>query len=48
MVIDVLKGLAAVKLALLLPFYLDHDIAYTNLQIGLGMAAVLVHFPHMG
>jgi acyl phosphate:glycerol-3-phosphate acyltransferase len=46
MVIDVLKGLAAVKLALLLPFYLDHDIAYTNLQIGLGMAAVLGHiFP---
>lgn len=46
MVIDVLKGLAAVKLALLLPYYLDHDIAYTNLQIGLGMAAVLGHiFP---
>lgn len=46
MVIDVLKGLAAVKLALLLPFYLDHDIAYTNLQIGLGMAGVLGHiFP---
>jgi acyl phosphate:glycerol-3-phosphate acyltransferase len=29
-----------------LPFYLDHEIAYTNLQIGLGMAAVLGHiFP---
>lgn len=46
MVIDVLKGLAAVKLALLLPYYLNDDIAYTNLQIGLGMAAVLGHiFP---
>ncbi|ULQ53842.1 glycerol-3-phosphate 1-O-acyltransferase PlsY [Flavihumibacter fluvii] len=46
MVIDVLKGLAAVKLSLLLPFYQDHDIMLTNLQIGLGFAAVLGHiFP---
>ncbi|HEY8396991.1 MAG TPA: glycerol-3-phosphate 1-O-acyltransferase PlsY [Flavihumibacter sp.] len=46
MVIDVLKGLAAVKLALLLPYYIDNEFALTNLQIGLGMAAVLGHiFP---
>jgi acyl phosphate:glycerol-3-phosphate acyltransferase len=46
MVVDILKGLAAVKLAYLLPFYLDHDLARTSLQIGLGLAAVLGHiFP---
>lgn len=46
MVIDVLKGLAAVKLALLLPYYIENDFALTNFQIGLGMAAVLGHiFP---
>ncbi|MBU7577545.1 MAG: glycerol-3-phosphate 1-O-acyltransferase PlsY [Flavihumibacter sp.] len=43
MVIDVLKGLAAVKLALLLPYYIENDLALTNFQIGLGMAAVLGH-----
>ena len=46
MVIDVLKGLAAVKLSLLLPYYIENDLALTNFQIGLGMAAVLGHiFP---
>jgi glycerol-3-phosphate acyltransferase PlsY len=41
-----LKGLAAVKLAFLLPFYVDNDIARTGFQIGLGLAAVLGHiFP---
>lgn len=46
MVVDMLKGLAAVKLAFLLPFYIDNDIARTGLQIGLGLAAVLGHiFP---
>ncbi|KYP12978.1 glycerol-3-phosphate 1-O-acyltransferase PlsY [Flavihumibacter sp. CACIAM 22H1] len=46
MIIDVLKGLAAVKLALLLPYYIENDLALTNFQIGLGMAAVLGHiFP---
>jgi acyl phosphate:glycerol-3-phosphate acyltransferase len=46
MVIDVLKGLAAVKLALLMPYYLDHDIMFTNFQIGLGFGAVMGHiFP---
>lgn len=46
MVIDVMKGLLAVKLALLLPYYIENDFALTNFQIGLGMAAVLGHiFP---
>lgn len=46
MVIDVLKGLAAVSFSLLLPWYFDNEIALTNLQIGLGIAAVLGHiFP---
>jgi glycerol-3-phosphate acyltransferase PlsY len=46
MFIDVLKGILAVKLALLLPFYIDNEFARTNFQIGLGLAAVLGHiFP---
>ncbi len=46
MVLDMLKGLLAVKLALLLPFYVDNEFARTNFQIGLGLAAVLGHiFP---
>jgi glycerol-3-phosphate acyltransferase PlsY len=46
MVADMLKGLAAVKLAFLIPFYIDQDLARTSLQIGLGLAAVLGHiFP---
>jgi len=43
MVADMLKGLAAVKLALLLPYYQEHDLARTSLQIGLGLAAVIGH-----
>ena len=46
MVFDMLKGLMAVKLALLLPYYVQNDFARTNFQIGLGLAAVLGHiFP---
>ena len=46
MVFDMLKGLLAVKLALLLPYYVQNDFARTNFQIGLGLAAVLGHiFP---
>lgn len=46
MVIDMLKGLLAVKLALLLPYYVQNDFARTNFQIGLGLCAVLGHiFP---
>jgi glycerol-3-phosphate acyltransferase PlsY len=43
MLIDMLKGFVAVKLAFLLPFYVADEFARTNLQIGLGLAAVLGH-----
>ncbi|MBC7902994.1 MAG: glycerol-3-phosphate 1-O-acyltransferase PlsY [Gemmatimonadaceae bacterium] len=46
MLCDMLKGLLAVKLAWMLPFYVDHDFARTTLQIGLGLSAVVGHiFP---
>lgn len=48
MIIDMLKGLAATSLYLLIPYYLTHESDYdrTNLMIGLGLAAVLGHiFP---
>jgi len=46
MIIDILKGFIAVKLALLLPFYVQNEFERTNFQIGLGLAAVLGHiFP---
>ena len=46
MIMDMLKGLIAVKLALLLPYYIDNEFERTNFQIGLGLAAVLGHiFP---
>jgi glycerol-3-phosphate acyltransferase PlsY len=46
MIVDMLKGMIAVKLALLLPGYADNEIQFTNLQIGLGLAAVVGHiFP---
>lgn len=46
MVVDMLKGVVAVKLALLLPEYADNDINLQNLQTGLGLAAVVGHiFP---
>ncbi|HVZ56435.1 MAG TPA: glycerol-3-phosphate 1-O-acyltransferase PlsY [Chitinophagaceae bacterium] len=46
MIVDMLKGIAAVKLALVLPHYLDNDTQFINLQLGLGLSAVLGHiFP---
>jgi len=46
MFFDILKGMAAVALYNLLPFYLIDDFARTNLMVGLGVAAVLGHvFP---
>jgi acyl phosphate:glycerol-3-phosphate acyltransferase len=48
MIIDVLKGLAATSLYLLLPYYVGHESEWdrTNLMVGLGLAAVLGHiFP---
>ncbi|MET0393528.1 MAG: glycerol-3-phosphate 1-O-acyltransferase PlsY [Chitinophagaceae bacterium] len=46
MLADMLKGIAAVKLALLLPEYADTPIRFVNLQIIIGLAAVTGHvFP---
>ncbi len=46
MVADMLKGIMAVKLALLLPEYADSEANFQNLQTGLGLAAVVGHiFP---
>lgn len=46
MIVDMLKGTAAVSLVLLLPQYTDNETLFLNLQICLGLAAVLGHiFP---
>lgn len=48
MVIDVLKGVAATSLYILLPYYMNMDNMWdrTNFMVGLGLAAVLGHiFP---
>jgi acyl phosphate:glycerol-3-phosphate acyltransferase len=46
MLVDMLKGIAAVKLVFLLPHYMDNELLMVNLQIGLGLAAVVGHiFP---
>lgn len=46
MTIDMLKGIAAVKLAFLLPEYSVNGVNFQNLQTGLGLAAVIGHiFP---
>ena len=46
MIVDMLKGTAAVSLVLLLPQYADNETLFLNLQICLGLAAVLGHiFP---
>jgi glycerol-3-phosphate acyltransferase PlsY len=48
MLIDMLKGLAATSLYLLLPYYIGHESEWdrTNFMVGLGLAAVLGHiFP---
>jgi len=46
MVVDMLKGVVAVKLALLIPYYIEFDTHFINLQVGLGLSAVVGHiFP---
>lgn len=46
MIADMLKGMAAVKLAYLLPGYVDGELNMLNLQTCLGLAAVVGHiFP---
>ncbi len=43
MVVDILKGVAATSLYILLPYYLQDELHRTNLMIGLGLAAVIGH-----
>ena len=46
MIIDMAKAIVAVKLAFLLPYSFESDIYMVNMQLGLGLAAVLGHiFP---
>ena len=46
MIIDMLKAIIAVKLAFFLPYVFENDIYLVNMQLGLGLAAVLGHiFP---
>lgn len=46
MIVDMLKAIIAVKLAFLLPDSFDSDLYLVNMQLGLGLAAVLGHiFP---
>jgi glycerol-3-phosphate acyltransferase PlsY len=46
MLVDVLKGIIATSLYILLPYYLTDEWDRTNFMIGLGLAAVLGHiFP---
>jgi len=46
MIIDMIKAIVAVKLAFLLPYSLESDVYLVNMQLGLGLAAVLGHiFP---
>ena len=46
MVVDILKGVAATSLYVLLPYYLTSEWDRTNFMVGLGLAAVLGHiFP---
>ncbi len=46
MVIDILKGVIATSLYLLIPYYMHDEWDRTNFMVGLGLAAVLGHiFP---
>jgi glycerol-3-phosphate acyltransferase PlsY len=46
MIVDVLKGIVATSLYILLPYYLSDEWDRTNFMVGLGLAAVLGHiFP---
>jgi acyl phosphate:glycerol-3-phosphate acyltransferase len=46
MTVDVLKGVVATSLWILIPFYLNDEFDRTNFMVGLGLAAVLGHiFP---
>ena len=46
MIVDVLKGVLATSLYILIPYYLTEEIDRTNFMVGLGLASVVGHiFP---
>jgi len=46
MIVDMIKAILAVKLAFFLPYALENEVYLINLQLGLGLSAVLGHiFP---
>lgn len=46
MLVDVIKGIVATSLYIILPFYLTNELQRTNFMIALGLAAVIGHiFP---
>lgn len=46
MILDILKGMGAVALYHLIPYYLHNEVERTNFMIGLGLSAVIGHiFP---
>jgi glycerol-3-phosphate acyltransferase PlsY len=46
MIVDMIKAIVAVKLVFFLPYAFESDIYMVNMQLGLGVAAVLGHiFP---
>ena len=46
MLVDVIKGVVATSLYILMPLYLSNELLRTNFMIGLGLATVIVHiFP---
>lgn len=46
MIVDVVKGIIATSLYILIPYYLHDELERTNFMVGLGLAAVLGHiFP---
>ncbi len=46
MIVDMIKAIVAVKLVFFLPFALENDLYLVNMQLGLGLSAVMGHiFP---
>src|SRR3954469_17316162 len=46
MIVDVLKGVIATSLYILIPYYMHDELERTNFMVGLGLAAVIGHiFP---
>jgi glycerol-3-phosphate acyltransferase PlsY len=46
MIVDVLKGIVATSLVVLIPYYMENAFAKTNFMVGLGLSAIIGHiFP---